>query len=248
MGPRVRLAAAGLFAALLGAGIVGQILPDAPAPGDKPPLGLFTSLPIYWAESADIADALDAGANGGHWARVALERDNRLVPLDTLDGLELKRLGRLVMAQPRPLAPVENVALDNWVRGGGRLLLFADPFLTEHSRFVLGDRRRPQGMVLLSPILKRWGLELRFDEGQGQGERSETVDGMTIPIDMAGTLAPAEPGAPSDCTIATGGLLATCRIGAGEVTVVADAALLDRDRDARTGVPVLAQLVDRAFD
>jgi hypothetical protein len=245
MDRKARLAAAGLFAALLGATIAGRVLPEVREQGDKPALGLFTSLPIYWAESADITEALDQG--GGHWARAALESENRLVPLDTLDGLELKNLDRLVMAQPRPLAPIENVALDEWVRGGGRLLLFADPFLTEHSRFALGDRRRPQGMVLLSPILKRWGLDLRFDEGQPAGERTVTSGGLALPVDMAGTLAATPPGAPARCTIAPGGLIAACRIGTGEVTVVADAALLDRDREAETGTDVLEELIDRAF-
>ena len=248
MGPKARLAAAGLVATLLGAGIAAQIFPPAPDPGDKPALGLFTSLPIYWGESADITDAIDGGGGGAHWARAALERENRLVPLDTLDGLELKGLDRLVMAQPRPLAPVENVALDDWVRGGGRLLLFADPFLTEHSRFALGDKRRPQGMVLLSPILARWGLDLRFDEGQPVGERDAPIEGLALPVDMAGTLAATRPGAPAQCAIDSSGLIATCRIGAGEVTVVADAALLDRERDAASAAPILDELIDRAID
>ncbi len=253
MDRKARLAAAALLAAMPGACSAGQALPETPErpaeQSSKRDLGLFTSLPIYWSESADITEALNSGGAGpDHWARTALETDNRLVPLDTLDGLELKGIDRLVMAQPRPLAPIENVALDDWVRGGGHLLLFADPFLTEHSRFTLGDKRRPQGMVLLSPILKRWGLELRFDEDQPQGERAATADGMTLPVDMAGSLAAIEPGAPSDCTIAPEGLLATCRVGGGKVTVVADAALLDRDRDGREGLPALEKLVARAFD
>lgn len=248
MGRKARLAAAGLLAALLGAAIAGQVLPTVREEGDKPALGLFTSLPIYWAESADIADALKQRGAEDHWARRALERENRLVPLDTLDGRELKDLDRLVMAQPRPLAPVENVALDEWVRGGGRLLLFADPFLTEHSRFALGDPRRPQGMVLMSPILKRWGLELRFDEDQRAGERIVESGGVALPVDLAGMLAAVPPGAPARCTIEAGGLIAACRVGSGAVTVVADAALLDRDRAAEGGAGTLEHLAVRAFD
>lgn len=253
MDRKARLVAAALVAALLGAGIAGQVVPDratvAAEQAVKRDLGLFTSLPLYWGESADITEALNDGGTGPeHWVRTELEKDNRLVPLDTLDGLELGGLDRLIMAQPRSLAPVENVALDDWVRGGGRLLLFADPFLTEHSRFVLGDKRRPQGTVLLSPILKRWGLELRFDEDQPQGEREASAGETTLPVDMVGSLAATEPGAPSDCTITPEGLLATCRVGAGRVTVVADAALLDRDRDGRKATPALKKLVTRAFD
>ncbi len=253
MDRKVRLAAATLAAVMLGACSAGQALPEKSGSDAEQSamrdLGLFTSLPIYWSESADITEALDSGGAGpDHWARTALEKNNRLVPLDTLDGIELKGIDRLIMAQPRPLAPIENVALDDWVRGGGHLLLFADPFLTEHSRFMLGDKRRPQGTVLLSPILKRWGLELRFDEDQPQGERKAIADGMALPVDMAGSIAATEPGAQSDCTIAPGGLLATCRVGVGKVTVVADAALLDRDRDGRKALPALEKLVARALD
>ena len=78
-----------------------------------------------------------------------------------------------MMIQPRPLSPQENVALDNWVAAGGRLLLFADPALTEDSAFAIGDRRRPQDVVLLSPILARWGLELELTRTSRSARVSE---------------------------------------------------------------------------
>ena len=53
-------------------------------------------------------------------ARTAFEAENRLVPLDTLDGGELAGLSRLVMAQPRPLAPTEHVALELQTLAGQR--------------------------------------------------------------------------------------------------------------------------------
>lgn len=232
---------------LLAAGIAGQILPGSPGQRDKPALGLFTSLPIFWGESAGIDEALAPSGAGKHWARTALEDDNRLVPFDTLDDPELAALDRLVMAQPRPLAPGENVALDEWVRGGGRLLLFADPMLTEHSRFMLGDRRRPQDIVLLSPILQRWGLELRYDENQPGKRRVAIGDGTAITVDLAGTLAKVAPGAPSDCILSAGGLIATCRIGKGAATIVADAELLDREGADSDAAAALDVLVARAF-
>ncbi|MFN6936513.1 MAG: ABC transporter [Tsuneonella sp.] len=241
------LVAAGLAAALLAAGIAGQVLPDAPDPGEKPVLGLLTTLPIYWPESDGIDEALNGGGEA-HWARTALERDNRLVTLDTLDGQDLSSIDRLVMAQPRPLAPGENVALDDWVRAGGKLLLFADPMLTEHSRFAIGDRRRPQDVVVLSPILKRWGLELQFDEDQPDGVRIASVDGLEIPVEWAGALVRVEPGAPSQCALSTAGLMAECRVGKGAVTVIADAAVLDRESGRQTGPVALLGLVSRALD
>jgi hypothetical protein len=116
------------------------------------------------------------------------------------------------------------VALDDWVRAGGRVLLFADPMLTGHSAFALGDRRRPQDVVMLSPILRHWGLELRFDESQPAGEREVEWLGTRVPVNLPGHLAALPQGR---CAIEAGGLAARCRIGAGEVLCIADAALLE---------------------
>lgn len=209
-----------------------------PTSEEKPALGLFTSLPIYWSESASVSEALEGG-DDQHWARSAWEEDHRVVPLDTLEPESLAPLAKLVLAQPRPLAPAENVALDAWVGGGGRLLLFADPLLTEHSRFALGDKRRPQDVVLLSPILTRWGLQLSFDEEQGEGERTVRYGAITLPERLAGRLRTVAPGAPARCAIAAGGLVAECAIGKGRATVIADAALLDSERDAAAPLQAL---------
>lgn len=65
------------------------------------------------------------------------------------------------MAARRPER--ENVALDDWVRAGGARALFADPLLTFNSRFSIGDRRRPQDVATLSPILTR-SARLERDE------------------------------------------------------------------------------------
>lgn len=213
---------------------------------EKASLGLFSSLPIYWNEPGSVSEALDGGGER-HWVRATLEHQYRLIPLDTLDGNELAQLGALIMAQPRPLAPTENVALDQWVRKGGRLLLFADPFLTEDSRFTLGDKRRPQDVVLLSPILGRWGLELIFDEDQQQDERMVAYGSVSLPERLAGRLRVVDTGAPAQCTITGQQLIAECRIGAGHVLVVADAAVLEADRSAEDASPGLSALVERAF-
>ena len=214
---------------------------------EKPELGLLTTLPIYWNETHDIGEAL-GGETPAHWARAALEEDYRLVPLDTLDAGErgLVGLDRLLLAQPRALSPEENVALDDWVRGGGRVLLFADPLLTGGSRFHIGDRRRPQDVILLSPILRRWGLDLRFDPDQPQGERGVSLDGASVPVNLAGSFGKIATDAPADCTLAAGGLVADCRIGEGRAVVIADAALLGQARAAGARA-ALDRLAARAF-
>lgn len=217
---------------------------------DVQTLGLFSSLPIYWGEGADIGAMIDGGGEPG-WLRQVLEQRFALAPLDALESESLAGIDRLLLAQPRPLAPSENVALDDWVRSGGRALIFADPMLTRHSEYALGDKRRPADTVLLSPILTRWGLELRFDEGQPAGERVVELDGASMPVDLAGEFALIEGGEASTCAISDNGLIARCRIGEGLVDLVADAAVLDEEGtaiDAARRAEIVEQLLGAALD
>ena len=219
-------------------------------------VGLFGTLPIYWNEAAELADYLSRD-QASHWARGVLEYCHTIRNLDSLapEGTGNKGesglggLRYLLMAQPRVLAPAENVALDDWVRAGGRLLLFADPMLTAHSIHPLGDQRRPADVVILSPILARWGLRLEFDEDQPPAERMVSVAGVRVPVDMAGTLVPEAGGGPdTTCHLFARGLAAQCRIGKGHVLILADSALLDED-GANPAVRIAAfeALLDRGF-
>jgi hypothetical protein len=210
---------------------------DTIAKADEAIVALASSLPLYWAESADIAGLLDNEASP-HWALAVLREAGDLHLLDALadevDGnLPLPANALLVLAQPYPLSPQDNVALDTWVHAGGRVLLFADPMLTFESEFALGDRRRPQDIALLSPILTRWGLELRFDEAQRPGERLVSVDGTAVPVNLAGTFAIGDNR--GHCLLIGGGLAAQCRIGKGRVLAFADAALLESREDGPNG-------------
>lgn len=206
-----------------------------------------------WAETGDVGALLNSTAPP-HWARAELARRGRIQPLDTLAGpagfAPLGGLERLVIAQPRPLSPQENVALDAWVRRGGRLLLLADPALTEDSAFALGDPRRPQPSALLSPILARWSLQLTFDEAQALGEVMRDVGGIAVPTNLAGSFAVQVQGGGS-CRLLAQGLAAICTIGRGRVVALADAAVLERsvaDGDAaERRRRAFAGLLDLAF-
>ena len=204
------------------------------------PTGLFSTLPLLWAESATIADMLKTPARP-HWAKAVLEARGGVVPVDSL--AQLRGFDTLVMAQPRPLSPEENVALDGWVRGGGRVLLLADPMLTAPSAFALGDRRRPQDVVLISPILARWGLRLDLVDGQPFGQQAQTLFDMAVPVNLPGRFALLE-GAP--CTLAAEGLAAECRVGKGRVLAIADAALLEQGDSSDEGAR--AALFDALLD
>lgn len=206
----------------------------------------MTTLPLLWGEAGDVGELLAANGTAG-WVRGEIERRYAIEPLDTLEAAALAKLDRLVLAQPRALSPEENVALDAWVRGGGRLLLFADPMVTRHSRYPVGDRRRPQDVVLLSPILAHWGLELRFDDAQAEGERLVGIEGVAVPLNLAGSFVLSDS---ASCTLAAQGFMARCRLGKGSVTAVADAAVLDDSESGDLGQrrDALAHLLDLAFD
>lgn len=216
---------------------------EAPLPDDtgpRPELGLMGTVPLYWGEAAAFGDTL-SGNGAAHWARAQLERDYTLQPLDTLSEQSLAELDFLLLAQPRALSGAENVALDAWVRAGGRVLLFADPLLTGESRFPIGDRRRPQGAILLSPILTHWGLQLEFDESQPAG--TAYVGGAArIPVVLPGRFS-----GEGGCAVEPDGVLARCSIGEGRVVALADAAVLDLYEPDPAAPEALGWLLDEGF-
>ena len=238
----VRLVLVGVLIALAAIGWFS--LHRAPKP--QQPIGLFTALPIWLGRTA-IADELQPDARP-HWARAELQRYGTVVPLDTLDAAggsdPLRGVTRLILAQPRVLTPAENVALDNWVRGGGHLLLIIDPAYTEESPFALGDPRRPPAQAMLSPILTRWGLELQFDSAQPLELRLQDVMGAQVPTVLAGTFATRGQG---NCRLWGGGIAVTCAIGKGRILALADAALLERDDPDGAGAKAFSALLDSAF-
>ncbi len=218
----------------------------APADLPRPALAIMGSVPILWGEAADV-DELIGGSYRAHWARAVLEQDWRLVPLDALDQAALAGQSRLLLAQPRGLSPQENVALDAWVRQGGRLLLLADPWMTGESRFGLGDRRRPQDVALLSPILARWGLVLEFDADQPAGPAVRAVAGYSVPVELAGRFMARGGPDGARCDLSGEGILARCRLGEGQIVLFADAALLDLAGPRPGSTEALQWLVGRAF-
>ena len=198
----------------------------AAAQDPRPQLALMGTVPIYWGEAEGLEGLLDT-RESGHWARPVLEREFELVPLDYLSVDALAPHRTLMLAQPRALTAEENVALDAWVRGGGHLLLFADPMMTGHSHFGLGDRRRPQDVALLSPILAHWGLELHFIEDQPVGLHMLEIENAELPVNLPGLFVLRDPEA--GCYVAQESVQALCRIGEGTALLFADAAMLDFD-------------------
>lgn len=217
---------------------------EDPLATDRPDLLLMGTVPIYWGEASGF-DELLGGEQAGHWLRPVIERRYDLVPVDFLTEEVLADRRFLLMAQPRALAPSENVALDAWVRGGGKLLLLADPMMTGESRFALGDRRRPQDVALLSPILSHWGLELLMDDDQLPGLREIPGQEGPIPVNLAGHFALA--GETAACSLSHEAVVASCRLGTGRAIVIADAALVDFEGPHPHAESAIEALMRRAF-
>lgn len=235
-----------LFAALLlGVLVCGAALwlGRAGPARSQAPIGLFSSIPLLFAETGELT--LDAPPP---WPRAVIADHGPPVPLDSLTGeggrSPLAGIDRLVVAQPRALSPAESVALDAWVRAGGRLLLLADPMYTGHSPFALGDPRRPQAIAMLSPLLDHWGLRLDFDNQQAGGVHTASAMGLSVPVDLPGRFSIVRG---SDCRLWDQGLVASCRIGMGRVYALADATVIDPDGEDAAHVKALSGLLDAAF-
>jgi hypothetical protein len=224
----------------------------AETPAPRATLGLLTGLPLYLPLGADIG-AIASGTASVPWQRQALERDYVLEPLDTLAPIPalsprgaasdpLAGLTRLAVIQPRALSPADNVALDGWVRGGGHLLLVLDPMLTGEYDLPLGDPRRPSDGALIPPVVARWGMAVRFDEAQSADATTRTLAGAVLPLVLAGEVTLEGPAAP-DCTRMAEGAAATCRVGKGRVTLIADAAVFEHPELAGEGGATLRAAV-----
>jgi hypothetical protein len=185
-------------------------LPPRP-PSQRPTLLLLTSLPLVFGEGFSVE-------GNGSPALSALQTRYRVVPISVADPPELGRGRLLLMAHPLAQPAEDLVALDHWVRGGGRVLLLADPMLEWPSRRPLGDLLRPPAMFMDTGLLAHWGL--RLDAPDHSGPKIEKLGGFDVVTDSPGQLF-------GGCSISADRLVAHCRIGRGRATVVADADLLD---------------------
>jgi hypothetical protein len=139
-------------------------------------------------------------------------------PISLADEASLRGARLLLAAHPYAQPAETLVELDAWVRGGGRLLLLADPMLEWHSERPLGDRLRPAPGFADTGLLAHWGLRLDAPDARGPVERN--LDGRRILLASPGHLA-------GRCPTEADGLIARCVIGKGRATIIADADFLD---------------------
>jgi hypothetical protein len=157
-----------------------------------------------------------------------------VLPVAVADSASLKQGGLLLMAHARAQPAEALVDLDAWVRGGGHVLLLADPLLEWDSVRPLGDPLRPSPMFPDTGLLQHWGLRLEAPDKRGPEERA--LGQRTVVALSPGRLT-------GLCRIGSDGFAAHCRIGKGEVAVIADADFLDAQRLGRDGADNLEALL-----
>jgi hypothetical protein len=189
----------------------------------RPRLAVLTSLPLGPVRGRGISEVL-AGEEGPDPVAAALSRHFRLEFIDFLSAPSLAAgEGRLLLAHPRALQPVELVALDGWVREGGKAVILADPALAWPSGLPLGDPRRPPVTSLLDPLLTHWGLTLEPAQDSRNIIRRRIGDGRLL-----ASVGESRFGlSTNDCVLEADALLARCHVGRGEALLVADADLLN---------------------
>lgn len=223
------------LAALLLLAACREAIPAKPPDGPKPELFLLTPLPIVWSESFGLDQH-------GSPVLAALERDYRVTSVD-LPG-QVPEGSLLLAAQPRALPAEELVALDAWVRRGGRLLLLADPVLEWPSGLPVGDPRRAPVAFADTGLLKHWGLWL--DAPEDRGPRQLSLSGQSVLVASPGILKRSG----GSCEVDASGLSARCRLGKGRAAIIADADFLNLGSGGLDGptdrnLPALvSQLVD----
>ena len=205
----------------------GEPALPARAEADRPVLMLLTSLPLVFPEKFGLQ-------GGGSPALAALQKRYRVVPIAVADAANLAQGRLLLMAHARAQPAEALVDLDGWVRGGGHLLLLADSMLEWESERPLGDPLRPSPMFPDTGLLQHWGLRLDAPDRRGPVERQLGTSAVMAlsPGRLSGT-----------CKIGSGGFAAHCRVGKGEVTVIADADFLDAQRLGSDGADNLEALL-----
>jgi hypothetical protein len=200
--------------------LLAALYRPAAASAGAPAATMLTGLPLRWSGSGDIAAIIADGAGDDP----ALARLESLGPVSLVDSLVegVPPGSALLVAHPRALAPQELVAIDAFVRGGGKAVVLADALSGWPARHPLGDPRNPPITSLLTPLLDHWGVTLGAAPVDDNGVRSVDVGGARLRLSSAGAFERLPP----KCDAFAGRRIARCPIGAGEAWLVGDADLL----------------------
>ncbi len=192
-------------------------------------VAILSGIPLQGAplgEALRLPPMQAVGLESPSWQALAASLGVR--PLDAIKPAAIHSGEALLLVQPRALAPQELVALDAWVRSGGRAVILADPLLHWPDPRPLGHPSRAPLTSLLDPLLAHWGLRLEPAEmiaGSDEPERRDLQSGALLQLRGASHFSSAHAVGP--CALIEAGLIARCLLGRGEALLVADADWLD---------------------
>lgn len=212
-----------LCALILGFGILGLawgLLPslyEAPTRANGPRVALLTSLPLTSGQG-DVAAVL--AGQGSEEPALDLLRQHFCVTLaDSVDPAVLAHTDVLLLAHPRALAPQQLVTIDDWVRGGGTAMIFADGLSSWEPPHPIGGPRNPPLTSLLTPLLSHWGLTLDAPAGLVAREEAVVDGGQRLYLFSPGRFRHYGGG----CRLSAAERIADCHKGRGRAIIVADA-------------------------
>lgn len=201
--------------------LLASLYRPATASAGVPAATMLTGLPLRWSGSGDIAAIISDGA-GDDPALIGLEAMGPVALVDSLIDSVPPPGGTLFIAHPRALAPQELMAIDAFVRGGGKAVVLADALSGWPAPHPLGDPRNPPVTSLLTPLLDHWGVTLGAAPTDDMDVAAVDVGRARLRLSSAGAFERLPP----TCRSFADRRVAQCRVGAGEVWLVGDADLL----------------------
>ena len=204
-----------------GHGLLATLYRPAAASAGAPAVVMLTGLPLRWSGSGDFASMISAGTADDP-ALARLEAAGPVLLVDSLVDPVPPPGAAVLIAHPRALAPRELIAIDLFVRSGGRAVVLADALSGWPSRHPLGDPRNPPVTSLLTPLLDHWGVTLAAAPAGRQEAQAVDVEGARLRLFSAGHFERLPP----TCRAFAGRRVAHCPIGEGEVWMVGDADLI----------------------
>ncbi len=192
-----------------------------PSASARPSVVMMTSLPMRWSGGGDLSAMLERGA-GSAPALATLEQSFKVDLVDSLISPPVATGATLFLAHPRALAPEELVAIDAFVRTGGRAVILADALSGWPIDYPLGDPRNPPVTSLLTPLLDHWGISLTAARPGETKPQLVWQDDYRLALFSAGRF----DHVPKACRSYAKRQIAQCPVGRGQVWLVGDADLL----------------------
>ncbi|MCC7394136.1 MAG: hypothetical protein IT553_04695 [Sphingomonadaceae bacterium] len=217
----------GVMAAIIWVQAMGRALPYAyvtAPPSVRPHVALISALPLGGTIAGFGADGRLGMPMAPSPMYSALARDFALrTPANVA---AVPRDITLLLIQPPALAPADLVALDAFVRGGGRAIILADGLYSGALAHGADGRANAAPVTsLLTPLLSHWGLELDAPDGLTERAAVVHIDGEKLQLFSPGRFRTIS--ADGACRLLAQSYIADCRIGAGRALLISDADMVD---------------------